>query len=226
MQKERVMPNRTGTTTKARIAESAWKLFYEQGYENTTIEDIVEDSGTSKGSFYHYFRGKDDLLGTLSMLFDAKYEELKSVMNPLSDAVEKLIFLNHELFTMIDNSISLDLLSRLFSSQLTTRGEKSLLDRNRTYFKLLWKIIKEGQENGQLRTDLSVNEIVDSYAMFERALMYDWCLGGGKYALARYSDQMMPMFLEGFRGGRRNGNKNNGKNYPKYKHISYKSTIA
>ena len=147
-------------------------------------------------------------------------------MDPLSDAVEKLIFLNHELFTMIDNSISLDLLSRLFSSQLTTRGEKSLLDRNRTYFKLLWKIIKEGQENGQLRTDLSVNEIVDSYAMFERALMYDWCLGGGKYALARYSDQMMPMFLEGFRGGRRNGNKNNGKNYPKYKHISYKSTIA
>ena len=220
------MPNKTGATTKARLAESAWKLFYEKGYDNTTIEDIVEDSGTSKGSFYHYFRGKDDLLGTLSMLFDAKYEELKSVMDPLSDAVEKLIFLNHELFTMIDNSISLDLLSRLFSSQLTTRGEKSLLDRNRTYFKLLWKIIKEGQENGQLRTDLSVNEIVDSYAMFERALMYDWCLGGGKYALARYSDQMMPMFLEGFRGGRRNGNKNNGKNYPKYKHISYKSTIA
>ena len=220
------MPNKTGATTKARLAESAWKLFYEKGYDNTTIEDIVDDSGSSKGSFYHYFTGKDDLLGTLSMLFDAKYEELKSVMDPLSDAVEKLIFLNHELFTMIDNSISLDLLSRLFSSQLTTRGEKSLLDRNRTYFKLLWKIIKEGQENGQLRTDLSVNEIVDSYAMFERALMYDWCLGGGKYALARYSDQMMPMFLEGFRGGRRNGNKNNGKNYPKYKHISYKSTIT
>ncbi len=216
------MPNKTGATTKARLAESAWKLFYEKGYENTTIEDIVDDSGTSKGSFYHYFRGKDDLLGTLSMLFDAKYEELKGVMDPLSDAVDKLIFLNHELFTMIDNSISLDLLSRLFSSQLTTRGEKSLLDRNRTYFKLLWKIIKEGQEKGEIRSDLSVNEIVDSYAMFERALMYDWCLYGGKYALARYSDQMMPMFLEGFRANDRNNDKNN----QKYKYTSYKSTIA
>ena len=220
--KEGPMPNKTGATTKARLAESAWKLFYEKGYDNTTIEDIVDDSGTSKGSFYHYFKGKDDLLGTLSMLFDAKYEELKNIMDPASDAVGKLIFLNHELFTMIDNSISLDLLSRLFSSQLTTRGEKSLLDRNRTYFKLLWKIIKEGQEQGQLRTDLSVNEIVDSYAMFERALMYDWCLCNGKYALARYSDQMMPMFLEGFRAH----HKNNGKNNTKYKHISYKSTIA
>ena len=220
--KEGAMPNKTGATTKARLAESAWKLFYEKGYDNTTIEDIVDDSGTSKGSFYHYFKGKDDLLGTLSMLFDAKYEELKSIMDPASDAVEKLIFLNHQLFTMIDNSISLDLLSRLFSSQLTTRGEKSLLDRNRTYFKLLWKIIKEGQEQGHLRTDLSVNEIVDSYAMFERALMYDWCLCNGKYALARYSDQMMPMFLEGFR----DHHKNNGKNNQKYKHISYKTTIA
>ena len=216
------MPNKTGANTKARLAESAWKLFYEKGYENTTIEDIVDDSGTSKGSFYHYFKGKDDLLGTLSMLFDAKYEELKGVMDPASDAVEKLIFLNHELFTMIDNSISLDLLSRLFSSQLTTRGEKSLLDRNRTYFKLLWKIIKEGQEKGELRTDLSVNEIVDSYAMFERALMYDWCLCNGKYALARYSYQMMPMFLEGFRADRKNNRKNN----QKYKYISHKTTIA
>lgn len=220
--KEGPMPNKTGATTKARLAESAWKLFYEKGYDNTTIEDIVDDSGTSKGSFYHYFKGKDDLLGTLSMLFDAKYEELKNVMDPASDAVEKLIFLNHQLFIMIDNSISLDLLSRLFSSQLTTRGEKSLLDRNRTYFKLLWKIIKDGQEQGQLRTDLSVNEIVDSYAMFERALMYDWCLCNGKYALARYSDQMMPMFLEGFRAH----HKNNGKNNQKYKHISYKTTIV
>ena len=215
------MPNKTGATTKARLAESAWKLFYEKGYDNTTIEDIVDDSGTSKGSFYHYFKGKDDLLGTLSMLFDAKYQELKGLMDPLSDAVEKLIFLNHELFTMIDNSISMDLLSRLFSSQLTTKGEKSLLDRNRTYFKLLWKIIKEGQEKGDLRTDLSVNEIVDSYAMFERALMYDWCLCNGKYALARYSDQMMPMFLEGFRAIH-----NNEKNHQKFNHISYKSTIV
>ena len=214
--------HRTGAGTKGKIAESAWRLFYEQGYDNTTIEEIVADSGTSKGSFYHYFKGKEDLLGTLSMLFDAKYEELKGVMPPHENAIDKLIFLNHQLFSMIDSSISLDLLSRLFSSQLTTRGEKSLLDRNRTYFKLLWKIIRDGQEKRELRDDLSVNEIVDSYAMFERALMYDWCLCGGKYALARYSDSMMPMFLEGFRVS----HKNNRKSRSGFKHISYKSTIS
>lgn len=193
------MPKKSGRNTKARIVSAAWKLFYEQGYENTTVEDIIFESETSKGSFYHYFEGKDALLGSLSVLFDEKYEELRGQLQPEMGAVEKLIFLNHELFTMIDNSVSLELLARLFSSQLVTRGEKHLLDRNRTYFKLLQQIVREGLEDGELRGDMSANEIVKAYAMFERALMYDWCLSGGEYALARYAAQMMPMFLDGFR---------------------------
>ena len=194
------MPRKSSSrNTKGKIVSAAWKLFYEQGYDNTTVEDIIFESETSKGSFYHYFEGKDALLGSLSMIFDEKYEALKEEMRPDMDAIEKLIFLNHELFTMIDNSVSLELLARLFSSQLVTKGEKHLLDRGRTYFKLLQQIIREGQEQGQLRNDMSVNEIVNGYAMFERALMYDWCLCNGEYALARYAGQMMPMFLEGFR---------------------------
>ncbi len=40
--------------------------------------------------------------------------------------------------------------------------------------------------------------IVKAYAMFERALMYDWCLCEGEYALSGYAARMMPVFLEGF----------------------------
>ena len=183
------------SNTKARIVTAAWKLFYEKGYENTTVEDIVFESATSKGSFYHYFDGKDDLLGSLSMLFDEKYEELQKTMDPDMHALDKLVYLNHELFTMIDASISVELLARLLSSQLVTRGEKHLLDRSRTYFKLLQQIIRQGQERGELTTAYSANELVKNYAMFERALMYDWCLSFGEYALAKYADRMMPTFL-------------------------------
>ena len=185
--------------TKSKIVSAAWKLFYEQGYDDTTIEEIVTESGTSKGSFYHYFDGKDSLLGSLSIIFDEKYDALKEQIDMDQNAVELLIFLNHELFTMIDSGVALDLLARLLSSQLVTRGEKHLLDRNRTYFKFLQTIIRAGQERGELRRDLTVNEIVKAYAMFERGLLYDWCLSGGDYSLAKYAAVMMPMFLEGFR---------------------------
>ena len=193
------MPRKNTRNTKGRIISAAWKLFYEQGYEDTTVEDIVFESETSKGSFYHYFDGKDALLGTLAYVFDEKYEQLMETMDPEMDAMEKMIYLNHELFAMIDGGVSMDLLARLLSTQLLTRGEKHLLDRNRTYFKLLRQIISEGQKNGQLRDDRTVNEILRAYALWERALLYDWCLAGGEFSLVAYTDSVTPMFLESYR---------------------------
>ena len=193
------MPRKNAKNPRVRIISAAWKLFYEQGYADTTVEDIVFESETSKGSFYHYFDGKDALVGTLAYVFDEKYEALMDTMDPDLGAMEKLVYLNHELFAMIDGGISMDLLARLLSTQLLARGEKHLLDRNRLYFRLLRQIITQGQAAGQLRADRTVNELVKAYALWERALLYDWCLCGGEYSLVAYTDEMTPMFLESFR---------------------------
>ena len=193
------MAKKTGRNTRGRIISAAWQLFYQQGYDNTTVEEIIEASGTSKGSFYHYFEGKDALLSSLSYLFDEKYEELMDRIPEDMDRFDVLMLLNRELFAMIENSIALDLLARLYSSQLVTRGEKHLLDHNRIYYKLLRRIVSEGQQRGELRADVTVNEVVRVYAMCERALIYDWCLSEGSYSLMQYGRTMLPRFLDSFR---------------------------
>lgn len=193
------MAKKNTRNTKSRIVAAAWKLFYEHGYDDTTVEEIVEESGTSKGSFYHYFSGKDALLSSLSDLFDDKYSELIPTLSPEQDSFDKLMYLNREMFLMIDNSISLDLVARLYSSQLITAGTKHLLDHNRVYYKLLRQIVMEGQQRGELRADVSVNEIVKAYALCERALIYDWCICNGEYSLCQYARKMMPVFLDAFR---------------------------
>ncbi len=181
--------------TKGRIISAAWELFYEQGYDDTTVEEIIERSGTSKGSFYHYFDGKDALLSSLSYLFDEEYARLQQELDPDMDAWDKLLHLNRALFAMIDSRISMELLARLLSSQLITKGNKHLLDHDRLYFKYLRQIVREGQDRGQLTQALTANEIVKLYALTERSLMYDWCLCGGEYSLTAYAEKMMPMFL-------------------------------
>ena len=100
------MGKKNSRNTKGRIVSAAWKLFYEQGYDHTTVDEIIELSHTSKGSFYHYFEGKDALLSSLSYLFDEKYEELASNLDPDMDSLDQLLYLNRELFSMIENSIS------------------------------------------------------------------------------------------------------------------------
>lgn len=193
------MSKKNERNTKGKIITAAWDLFYEQGYDNTTVEEIIEESGTSKGSFYHYFEGKDALLGSLSYIFDEEYARLEKDFPEGMSCFDKLLYLNYELFSVIEDRIDIELLTRLYSTQLVTKGEKHLLDNKRLYYKLLRQIVTDGQKAGEITSDMTANEIVKMYAMCERALIYDWCLCGGEYSIRSYAKTAMPMFLSGIR---------------------------
>ena len=188
-------------STKSRIVKAAWNLFYKKGYDNTIVEDIINASKTSKGTFYHYFKGKEALLNTLSNLFDQKYEELSATIEPGMSAYDNLLFLNHELFFMIENSVDLHLLAYLYSSQLITKDKKSLSDKKRFYFQWLTQLIQEGLDSGEFADTSTAAELMDIYAMYERALLYDWALFKGKFSLTARSDKLLPHVLDTFRQG-------------------------
>ena len=188
-------------STKARIVKSAWNLFYKNGYEQTTVEEIIAASKTSKGTFYHYFKGKEALLNSLSYLFDEKYEELVPLIDDNMSCRDKLLYLNHELFDMIEHSIDIKLLASLYSSQLVTKDKKSLSDKKRFYFQWITEIIEAGLESGEFKNSSSAGELKNVYAMYERALLYDWALFKGKYSLTEYSNRLLPHVLDMFEKG-------------------------
>ena len=113
--------------------------------------------------------------------------ELEAQLSGFATRYEQLIYLNQELFSMIENSISLDLLARLLSTQLITKGEKHLLDRNRYYYKLLRRIIRDYRFRGYSAEDTinrwpSVRRGEDKWifpyqenadAMFNSAMLYE-----------------------------------------------------
>lgn len=188
-------------STKSRIIKAAWTLFYKNGYEHTTVDEIIATSKTSKGTFYHYFKGKEALLNTLSYLFDEKYEELAGIVDPELSISEKLLYFNHELFKMIEESVDVNLLASLYSSQLITKDRRSLLEEDRYYFTLLTELITEGLKNGEFNQTSTVDEILKVYVMYERALLYDWALCQGNYSLTTYSDKLLPHVIERFKLG-------------------------
>lgn len=188
-------------STRSRIVTAAWKLFYKQGYENTTVDEIIELSQTSKGTFYHYFKAKDALLGSLSELFDQKYEELYPNDDPDMPAYDKLLYLNHELFSMIETQVDISLLAYLYSSQLVTKDQRHLLDKNRFYFTWLTEIIATAIKKGEFSDTSTADEYMKIYAMYERALIYDWALRQGEYSLSEYSQKLLPHILDTFKTG-------------------------
>ena len=184
---------------KSRIVSAAWQLFYEKGYNGTTVDDIIAVSGTSKGSFYYYFSTKDELLNSLSLILDEHYEKLEEEMDPKMNSYDKLLYLNYKMHTMMEEKINIDLLASLYSTQLVTAGDNSLLNQNRYYYKLITRIVEEGQTRGEIKKDMPVSTIIKYYAMCERALVSDWCMNKGAYSLGEHSKFCMEMMMGHFR---------------------------
>ena len=66
--------NKHPEETVAKILDVSMRLFTEQGYEHTTIQDIVDALGMSKGAIYHHFKSKEDILDRIN---DRYYENLE-----------------------------------------------------------------------------------------------------------------------------------------------------
>ena len=182
-------------TTKAKITKVAWQLFHEKGYSETTIDDIIAASGTSKGSFYHYYSSKDELLSSLSEVFDAKYEEVMQTLDKDMNSYDKLLYLCYTVHDMIEKEIPIGLLASLYSSQVVTKGDKHLQNQDRYYYYVIRQIIDEGQKRGQIATDLTVREIQQLYTLAERAIIYDYCISNGNYSLGEYTRKIMPRLI-------------------------------
>lgn len=83
-----------GEAKKQAILDTAQSLFYEKGYEQTSVQDIIDALQTSKGSFYHHFESKIELLITLceQRIFEA-LEDYKEQSEQEQSAYGKLSML-------------------------------------------------------------------------------------------------------------------------------------
>lgn len=86
---------------RTEILDTAQRLFYTKGYENTTVQNIIDEIGIAKGTFYHHFNSKEELLDALIIRL---MEQSLTILEPiLADkqltALEKL----HSFFNEVSN---------------------------------------------------------------------------------------------------------------------------
>ena len=89
------MPPRPDVSEERRgqIIEAALACFTRKGYANTTIDDIVAESGLSKGAIYWYFKSKDDVFqAAFTSMFEAVGAESMTAFMACETAAEKLRF--------------------------------------------------------------------------------------------------------------------------------------
>jgi TetR/AcrR family transcriptional repressor of nem operon len=78
---------RDGTATRTRILDAAQTLVLQQGYAGTSVDEVIEAAGTTKGGFFHHFPSKQDLAHALVERYAA---EDTAVLDELLTRAERM----------------------------------------------------------------------------------------------------------------------------------------
>src|SRR4051812_13176125 len=93
----------TPEVTRRALVESAIKLFGEKSYAATSVQEITEAAGVTKGAFYHHFETKEDLLALIHDEFaDLYLAVLERVIEENEDPVDQLVELLRAFVPMVE----------------------------------------------------------------------------------------------------------------------------
>ena len=130
------------------IIETAGKLFEEKGYEQTQVQDIVNEIGVAKGLFYYYFKSKDEVMEELADRY----------ADAIIDAVNKLIDKDISTFDKINRIFqifidSAEKKSGIFMGILKVKNgkthERIFFNVGKKMVPLVTELILSGNDNGE-----------------------------------------------------------------------------
>lgn len=160
---------------KTQILTAATKVFTERGFTNARMDDIVAESGLSKGALYWYFESKDAIIiGILDQIFDWETSHIRDLLASGDSARKKL-----ELFTetSIKDFRRMKPLMPIFFDfwSLSVRNKNINLAIKRyyqQYLDLIEPIIQEGIDHGEFQIDDAHAAAVAIGALFEGTILF------------------------------------------------------
>ena len=162
---------RSASQTRQRILKAAASLFSLHGYDGTTVDDILEATGITKGALYYYFASKEALCRAV---IEEAVREVRNLVDPNTEHVEGLDAVRELLSNLLERSrsgrwIQGRLLVRLSmdAMHLHPRIQKSLRGFWQWHIGWLRHQIEQGRRAGQLSDRVDA----DTYA---RALSQLW----------------------------------------------------
>lgn len=103
------------------VMDVALKLFAEHGYDEVTVDDIIKATNTSKGTFYHYFKGKNEIISEMNNRHRRTIEQWVSISPHVIQSLEGHI--NRLFLDLADNLGKYPKLMRSLAA-LTFRNEE------------------------------------------------------------------------------------------------------
>ncbi|MED1792069.1 TetR/AcrR family transcriptional regulator [Brevibacillus nitrificans] len=188
---------RRGEKTRDKILKMALKLFSEKGYDKVTVDEIVSQTGTSKGSFYQHFSAKSDIFLVRFAEVDEYYSEVYQSFPKEMDATEKIMIFIRKLMNFLEMEMGKDLMKVIYSSALNSKEHTYFSDSNRSLFRIIQLLLEDAKEQGVITTEHTVEEMSTMLTQSMMGIIYYWGLHDTKQSLEELA---MPLITTVMRG--------------------------
>jgi AcrR family transcriptional regulator len=178
-----------------RLGRVSVELFAQHGYAQTSVQQIVDAAGVTKGALYHYFKSKDDLLFTIyDRLLELQRAHLDEIVARGLDAKQTLRLVCEDVIeTSIDGLADGAV---FFRSQhmLSEKRQREVKRRRREYNDAFEAILERGREAGDFRTDIPP-AILIAHFFSDVHYLAQWYSPGGPLSKQQVATEITDLYL-------------------------------
>ncbi|MBR2810993.1 MAG: TetR/AcrR family transcriptional regulator [Solobacterium sp.] len=177
MEKKGNVRHARAAETRKRIVAAAKRLITKNGFENVSIEDIAKEAEVSTGSFYTYFKKKEDVVEELNQI---NFYRLAETVNEMKDKDlnGRLKYYCHEFLAEIER-VGIEICRQWIRNNITP-VRMTIADQESTKYdhdyRAMESILEEGIRRGELTGDTPVEEMALFFNAQLYGLMVAWCM--------------------------------------------------
>ena len=180
--------------TRKKLIAAGRKIICEKGLVNTTIEEITEACGVSKGTFYTYFKRKEDIVFELSHeIFAQILEDAKRFQGTFPQRLEHYM-VN---FSSYIESSGVKLAQEWIRNVVNPHFWDSIDEKNKLTLDLasMEALLSVGIENGELTPATPVNLLSHTLIDLLYGQLLCWCMSDGVYSFKERTQEFCNQYL-------------------------------
>lgn len=167
--------------TRERIRLAAISLMREKSIEEVSVNDILKKANVGTGTFYHYYKTKDEVVLEVYGEMDAFFLQLANKADVDNMSPYEYVCQHILCYVKFVTQSGVDFAKKIYAIQ-----SKVFIDESRPVYSTLKNFLEHKQSSGEISPELNIENFCNYIMISLRGIAYDWCVRDGSYDLIEH----------------------------------------